>query len=106
MICTLHPTFVKSIPDVDVGGREKHSVNCSPNKTFFTHLSITKDCCRPGKRRRRYQKKPGVYAQGKDVVEVVDDADNKSNAGNNEKQCPKSFPAWVMSQIQVVKSVS
>ena len=36
---------------------------------------------------------PGVDREGEDVVEVVDDADDEGDAGEDQEKCPKHFPS-------------
>ncbi len=40
---------------------------------------------------------PGVDGEGEDVVEVVDDADNEGDAGEDEEDCPEHFPSRTLS---------
>ncbi len=48
---------------------------------------------------------PGVDGKGEDVVEVVDDADDEGDAGEDEEKCPERSPSGTLSQLQVVKTV-
>ena len=40
---------------------------------------------------------PGVDWESEDVVEIVDDAGDEGDAGEDQEKCPKHFPSWALS---------
>jgi len=49
---------------------------------------------------------PGVDSEGKDIVEIVGDATDESEAANNDEDQPEDPPACTLGQGYVMKSVS
>ena len=72
---------------------------------IFAYLSITNDCSRPRHRCRSFNEKSRVDSEGKDVVEVVDEADDEGHAAEEDQNVPERFPARTLSQADVVEPV-
>ena len=53
---------------------------------------------------RLYQE-PGVDGEGKDVVEVVDDAADESEAADDDEDQPEDLPTRALGEGYVMKSV-
>ena len=70
------------------------------------NLSVADQCSWPRHWLWRLYQEPGVDSEGKDIVDIVDDATDESDAANNDEDQPEDPPACTLGQGYVMKSVS
>ena len=72
----------------------------------WSYSSLAHDGGRPGYGLWGLVSDPGVYGEGKDVVEVVSDAGNQGRRADEDQDAPEDLPSLGLGQRDVVESVS